>query len=75
MLNKETTKDLEILTDAQIFHPNYESAVNFINKNYENIDDWWNSDKTQKARSFFCKKYASVSNNKINNLVKILREY
>ena len=75
MLNQATTKDLEILSDAKIFHPNYQSAANFINENYQNIDDWWNSDKTQGARNFFCKKYAGVSNNKINNLIKILRRF
>ena len=64
---------IKILTDAQIFHSNYESAANFINKNYENIDVWWNSEKTQKARSLFCKKYANLNKDKVNTLIKILR--
>ena len=73
LLNKETMEGIKILTDAQIFHSNYESAANFINKNYENIDVWWNSEKTQKARSLFCKKYANLNKDKVNTLIKILR--
>jgi putative transferase (TIGR04331 family) len=75
LLNQDTIEDLKILSEAQIFHPNYESAAKFINKNYQNIDDWWNNEKTQKARSLFCKKYANIDNNKINNLTKILRAH
>ena len=75
LLNQDTIEDLKILSEAQIFHPNYESAAEFINKNYQNIDDWWNNEKTQKARSLFCKKYANIDNNKINNLTKILRAH
>ena len=73
LLNKETRDGLKILSDAQIFHPNYDSAANFINKNYENIDAWWNNEKTQKARSLFCKKYANINKDTVNDLIKILR--
>jgi len=75
LLNKDTLNDLKILSKAKIFHSNYESAADFINKNYENIDDWWKSDITQIARIAFCKKYARKKNNKINNLIDILRTH
>jgi putative transferase (TIGR04331 family) len=75
LLSQDTIDDLKILSEAKIFHPNYESAADFIKKNHQNIDDWWKDDITQKARSFFCKKYANKNKNKINNLVKILGDY
>ena len=75
LLNQDTIDDLKILADAKIFHPNYESAADFIEKNHQNIDDWWKDDITQKARSLFCKKYANRNKNKIDNLIKILRDH
>lgn len=72
-LTKETLKDLEVLSEVNIFHSNYESASKFINENYENIDEWWKSDKTQIAVKFFCKKYAVHNAFKLNELVKIIK--
>jgi len=75
LLNKDTLDDLKILSEAKIFHSNYDSAAEFIKKNYENIDDWWKSDITQNARIIFCEKYANKNQNKIDNLIKILRAH
>ena len=73
LLNEETLNDLKILSKVNIFHSNYETASHFINENYENIDDWWNSEKTQEAIKFFCKKYAVLKNYKLNDLAKIIK--
>ncbi len=72
-LTEETLNDLEVLSKVNIFHFNYESASRFINENYENIDDWWENDKTQEAIKFFCKKYALLRDYKLNELTKIIR--
>ena len=75
LLNKDTLEDIKILSEAKIFHTNYDSAADFIKKNYENIDDWWKSDITQNARIIFCEKYANKNKNKIDHLIKILRAH
>ncbi len=72
-LTEETLNDLKVLSKVNIFHFNYESASHFINENYENIDDWWESDKTQEAIKFFCKKYAVLKDYKLNELAKIIK--
>ena len=71
MLKKEVLDDLKALSDVNIFHESYQSAVSFIAKNYDNINEWWNDDITQKARIYFCKKHAIENKNKLNDIIKI----
>ena len=71
LLNNETLDDLKTLHDANIFHYNFNSAASFINNNFSSIYNWWDSDKTQKARKNFCQKYAFLNKNKINDLIKV----
>ncbi len=73
LLNKETTNDLEILKNCNIFHEDYVSAANFINFNWNKINLWWFSEKVQKAREDFCNKYSKINYNKINNLKDIFQ--
>ena len=34
----------------EIVHLNYRSLANFLNKNFENIEEWWNSKKIEKNK-------------------------
>ena len=71
LLKKEVLDDLKALSDVNIFHESYQSAASFITKNYDNINEWWNDDITQKARIYFCKKHAIENKNKLNDIIKI----
>ena len=42
----------------EIIHLNYKSLAKFINKNYNNIEDWWKSKKVEKASQLFKNTYA-----------------
>ena len=74
LINDETKEYLKILKKVNIFHDNYSSAAEFINKNWENIDNWWNKEETQKARIIFCNKFAKKNKNMIDKLYKIIDE-
>jgi putative transferase (TIGR04331 family) len=52
---------IEKLSKSKIIFFNPKEAALFINKKYENIDDWWNSKKTQSARKEVLTKYFNVS--------------
>jgi putative transferase (TIGR04331 family) len=47
----------KMLVDAKIIHKNSYEAANFINKNYSNIENWWQSDKVRKVIKIFKEKY------------------
>lgn len=47
----------KMLVDAKIIHKNSYEAANFINKNYSNIENWWQSDKVRKVIKIFKQKY------------------
>ena len=54
--------DFNMLKKLKIVHFNPDSAANFINKNYENLENWWSDKKLQSFRKKFCNKYAKSWN-------------
>jgi putative transferase (TIGR04331 family) len=62
----------QMLIDSGILHSSPESASNKINQVWDNIDEWWLSNKTQIFRKKFCEKYATFSDSPINQLKEIL---
>lgn len=60
------------LVRANILHKNGYSAAKFINKliNDNKINEWWNSESTQKARKLFLKKNLDLSKNLSHLLIK-----
>lgn len=46
-----------------IYHPDINSAVKFINNNYDTIHNWWKSVPVQNARQEFLLKFANVDSN------------
>ena len=59
-----------LLLKAEILHFSPESAADFINKNWDNIDEWWNSSEVQKVRLEFCQRYCNHTKDKYNELKK-----
>ena len=73
-LNIEAKKYFNYLKDANILFYNWKEAVLFLNNNYNSIDNWWNSNKTQDARNKFCSNFVKLNDSKIDKLVKIIRK-
>lgn len=62
----------QALVDAEILHLTPVSLTKKINKIWNDIDYWWNENKVQEARKYFCEKYARQSKNPVCELKKIL---
>ncbi|MBT4951789.1 MAG: hypothetical protein HON34_08305 [Pelagibacteraceae bacterium] len=60
------------LKKVKVYHESPESAAEFINENWENIDDWWNSNAVKNAIERFNNSVNKQNNNIINDLSKIL---
>ena len=76
--NTETLKVFSEMKKNFIFFNNYKNAAKFINKNWNDIDNWWYSKKTQKSRKYFLNKFSKYNQQLIfdiqaliNNLTKI----
>ena len=48
---------------ANIYFSDLNSATKFINNNWDNIDKWWNSKKTQKIIVIFNKNFNKKNDN------------
>lgn len=58
-----------------IIHLNPENAANFINHNYENILDWWNSREVKRFRIRIKKYLFKEKNNYTQNLIEDLSKF
>lgn len=74
-LRETSISDYNELIDVGIFHTSPQSAANFINKIYSNIDGWWFSEKVQVVREKFCKKYSNKNINLSSEIVKIFERF
>ena len=63
MLNNKTIKIFNKLKIANIYFSDLNSATKFINNNWDNIDKWWNSKKTQKTILIFNKNFNKKNDN------------
>jgi putative transferase (TIGR04331 family) len=68
----EVIDDYEILLRAGIIHLTPESAAKKVNEVWDNIGEWWSSDRVQEAVKEFCEKYARSSNTPAKDLKSIL---
>jgi putative transferase (TIGR04331 family) len=75
-LDKRGLYFINILRSAGIFFDSAQDASDKINKIYNNVDLWWNSQKVQEARKIFCNQYSYVDDNKnykaLSHLIKKL---
>ena len=72
-IRKESAKYFKQLEEAKILFYDTKKAASFINKNYNNIDEWWNSRKVQVPVKKFVNKFARPSNNPYKFLEKLKR--
>ena len=62
-----------MLEEVGIINYDSESMANFLNSNFEKIDEWWLSDKVQQAREHFCNEYARLNYKPVRTLTRILK--
>jgi len=73
-VTRNTAKeDFNELKKVNILFDNPINAANFINKNYNNLEEWWFDPELQKIREKFCKKYARKTNKPFKNFKQILK--
>jgi putative transferase (TIGR04331 family) len=64
---------LKKFKENQICFDNPKDAANFINKNYEFLEDWWNLPKIQKLIDEFCELFCKRSKNLNEELKNIIK--
>jgi putative transferase (TIGR04331 family) len=72
LIMPDATPDYQLLMDVNIVHLDSKSAASHINKYWDNIDEWWESEEVQNAREVFCNKYARKVHNPIKTLKHML---
>jgi putative transferase (TIGR04331 family) len=73
-LNEVAQLEFNKLKEVGVWHNSPESAANFINNNFKNIDIWWNSEVVQDAIINFNKKYALTSKNYKYELTQLIKK-
>ena len=61
-LRKKTLKYFRLLEKVHILFYDPKKAAKFVNKNYKNLDKWWNSRKVQNTVKMFVNQFAKPSN-------------
>jgi putative transferase (TIGR04331 family) len=61
------------LKSVGILHETPDSAADFINSNWYNIETWWYSKELQFIRKEFCNEFAKLNINKISNIKNVLK--
>lgn len=62
------------LTEVGIFHNSPESAANHINMIWNDVNEWWTSEKVIEARNLLCNKYANNSKNLLVAIESIIND-
>ena len=70
-IRKNSVKYFRLLEKARILFYDPFEAAKFVNSNYSNINEWWNSKKVQKALNIFVNKFAKSSDNPYRFLKKL----
>ena len=71
-IRKSVKKDMKMLKKVNILFDSPKKASEFVNKNYLQIDKWWNDKKLQSVREKFCNKFVRTSLNPYKDLKKII---
>ena len=69
---KETKLVLKRLKKNNVYFEDFAKAKNFINNNWNKIDKWWFSNKTQSAIKEYAKNYCHYDKNYSSRLIKYL---
>jgi len=70
-IRKKSLKYFKLLKEAKILFYDPNEAARFVNKNYNNIDEWWNSKKVQVSVKKFVNKFARSTDNPYTFLEKL----
>lgn len=62
----------ELLVDAGILARSPEHAAELVTFRWDNVNDWWGSEKVQKARASFCERYARMEKYPVRTLRRLL---
>ncbi len=62
-----------LLNAVGIFHYSGQSAGNFLNSIWNDIDSWWQGDGVQFARRLFCEQFARTTKTPVGELLSVLR--
>lgn len=73
--NKKTLLAFNKMKKNNIFFDNEKKAANFLNKNWDTIEDWWWSQSVQKSRQFIIKNFSKLNPNFIQDVQKLLNRY
>jgi len=60
-LSTNGSKLVENLLKNRIYFENYEDALDHVNKNWDKLDLWWDSENVQFARDLYLKNYFNVN--------------
>ena len=71
-VNKNFKRYVKLLQKNNIIFTDPKKAANFINREYFNTQNWWNSSSVQQARKKFCHIYSRRSNNPLLDFNKSL---
>ena len=63
-VNTEAESFFEELKNAKIFHETQDSLIEHVNKEWNDIDNWWFSEKVQSIRKNFVKSMLNLMNTK-----------
>jgi len=76
-LREEATKYFKLLEDVGILHHTAESLAKKVNEIYKDPLSWWHQDEIQKAKDYFCTRFANIQtdfiedyNNEIEKLIE-----
>ena len=72
-LKDEAQPYFNLLKSVGIFHESPQSAAQHLTSIWDNIEEWWLSDKVQKARLVFCNQYSNNPKNPLGELEFFLK--
>lgn len=73
-LKSDVAPYFNLLESVGIFHKTPESAAQKMNEIWDDVDRWWLSSETQKARRIFCEKYSKSIKHPVKELASIITE-
>ncbi len=66
------SKNFDLLKDVGIFHNDPFEAAKYVNKIYDNLEEWWSDELLQKNVKIFCQNYSGNSEKIFVDKFKIL---
>ena len=74
-LKKSAKPYYELLIKVGILADTPEQAGKFTTTHWDNLNEWWESNKVQDARKVFCKQYARAERNPVKTMKHLLTSY